>query len=295
MSDYAVADPARERRRSRRLALLLFALTFVTTTLAGAGLAGVDILADFGRFPEGFTFSLTLLTILLAHELGHYVASRERGVDTSPPYFIPVPPLLSFIGTFGAFIRMRTPPRDRRALFDIAVAGPWAGFLLSIPAIYAGLLLSEVRPVLGPKEAGLLLGDNLVFKWMSAALLEIPEGYDVYLHPVAFAGWLGLFVTSLNLLPIGQLDGGHVSYALFGRRAGAVSKAMVVGLVALGLFSSWKGWLLWAALVLFFRVQHPATVDDGVPLGPGRRTVGWLTLVLFALCFTPAPFRFSGL
>lgn len=284
-----------ERRRSRRLAWLLFLLTFATTTLAGASLAGADWLRDLRAAREGLTFSLTLLAILLAHELGHYVASREYGVDTSPPYFIPVPPLLSFIGTFGAFIRMRSPPRDRRALFDIAVAGPWAGFLLSVPAIHAGLLLSPVKPVLEKGQQGLLLGDNLVFKALAALLLDVPEGYDVYLHPIAFAGWIGLFVTSLNLLPIGQLDGGHVSYALLGRRAAAVSRWMTGGLLLLGVLSPWKGWLVWAALALFFRLGHPETADDRAPLGAARTALGWLTALLFAVCFTPAPFKLAGM
>ncbi|MCA9771678.1 MAG: site-2 protease family protein [Myxococcales bacterium] len=288
-------DLAVPHRKSRRIAGVLFAITLVSTTLAGALMAGEDPFASLAAWAAGLTFSLTLLTILLGHELGHYLTSRRYGVDTSPPYFIPVPPPLSLIGTFGAFIRMRSPVRTRRALFDIAVAGPWVGFILSIPAIWFGLQWSTVTPRSALADGiHLQLGDNLFFWAMQHWLLNVPEGAEVVLHPVAFAGWLGLFVTSLNLLPIGQLDGGHVSYALFGDGHAKVARAMVVALIVLGVFSSWKGWIFWAVIVSMLGLRHPPTLDP-TPIDPIRRRVGWLTLALFVVAFTPAPFVIRGL
>jgi len=285
-----------DRRRSVRRAWLLFAITVVTTTLAGAQLEGVAWWASAFGWTAGLPFSAVLMAILLAHELGHYIASREYGVDTSPPYFIPFPPFLNPIGTLGAVIRMREHIDDRRALFDIAVAGPWAGFFLSIPAIYAGLLMSEVKPLPDPIPVGLGLGDNLIFRAMTALVHEVPEGHELYLDSIAFAGWIGLFVTALNLLPIGQLDGGHASYAVLGRRHAVVARLMFAALLLLGIFSGWEGWLIWAALLFFLiRLDHPPTSDGHIPLGRARLAVGALTLALFVGSFTPKPFEVVGL
>lgn len=278
------AAPMRPKARLRPIHVALFFATLFTTTLAGSFQAGVNPLTDLGLLAHGLPFSATLMGILLVHEMGHYVLSRVHGVEATPPYFIPGPPFL--VGTFGAFIRMHT-PTNRRALFDVGAAGPWAGFLVAIPAVYYGLTLSEVRP-LAPTSDGLTLGESLVFSWLAKLALGVaPADATILLHPVALAGWFGLFVTFLNLLPVGQLDGGHVIYALLGRRHRWVARLAVVGIVGLA-FLGWQGWGLWAVLVTVLGVDHPPTIDD-TPLDPARRIAAWLTIGLFAITFMPVP------
>jgi membrane-associated protease RseP (regulator of RpoE activity) len=222
--------------------------------------------------------------ILLVHEMGHFVMSRVHGVEATAPYFLPGPPFL--VGTFGAFIRMQT-PTNRRALFDVGAAGPWAGFVVAIPAVLYGLSLSEVR-ALETLEGGLMLGDSLVFAWLTRFALGVdPADATIILHPIALAGWFGLFVTFLNLLPIGQLDGGHVIYALLGKRHRWVARLGVVTIVGLA-FLGWQGWMMWAVLVTFLGLDHPPTIDD-TPLDPRRRVAAWLTVALFAVTFMPTP------
>jgi membrane-associated protease RseP (regulator of RpoE activity) len=208
-------------------------------------------------------------------------------VRASLPYFIPGPPLL--VGTFGAFIRMKSPPINRRALFDVGAAGPWAGVVLAIPAVIVGLHLSEVRP-LGPVESGVFFGDSILFSLLSRTVLGVaPSEVTIILHPVALAGWIGLFVTFLNLIPIGQLDGGHVCYALFGKRHRVTARLFLVVIAVLG-FGGWSGWFLWTFLLLFLGVDHPPTLDTHTELDPARRTAAWATLALFVLTFIPVPF-----
>ena len=222
-----VAPPQRIRTN-----ILLFAVTIVTTMMAGALQKGVNPFASPRDLLAGLPFSVALLGILLFHELGHYFVSRYHGVPASLPYFIPVPTL---IGTMGAVIRMRSPIRDRRILFDIGIAGPLAGLCLAIPAVMLGLSWSELIQMDSGK-GGLELGDSLLFMALTKSVFgRIPEGYTVLLHPVAFAGWLGFFVTSLNLLPMGQLDGGHVVYGIFGPRHRIISRMVFLGLVCWGL------------------------------------------------------------
>jgi membrane-associated protease RseP (regulator of RpoE activity) len=233
---------------------------------------------------HGLPFSVTLMGILLVHEMGHYVVSRVHGVEATPPYFLPGPPLLT--GTFGAFIRMRT-PTNRKALFDVGAAGPWAGFVVAIPAVFYGLSLSEVRP-LAHMSGGLELGDSLVFRWLTHLALGVtPADVTILLHPIALAGWFGLFVTFLNLLPVGQLDGGHVVYALLGRRHRWVARLAVVVIVGLA-FLGWQGWMMWAILVTMLGLDHPPTIDD-TPLDPARQLAAWLTIALFVVTFMPVP------
>lgn len=266
-----------------RTQLLLFALTFVTTLLAGAFLAGGNPLNGLGEIVPGLMFCVPLLSILGVHELGHYAAARRHHVDVTPPYFIPAP---SFIGTFGAFIRIRSPVPHRNALLDIGASGPFAGALLAVPILLIGLGMSTVRPSAG--LAGIPLGESLLFRGASWLVLgEIPNGYDVVLHPVAFAGWIGLLVTALNLLPSGQLDGGHIAYALFGPSYEKVARAIPFALLPMGLF--WGGWVVWAVMLFFLGTRHPAPVFDEIPLSRGRRVVGALSGALFLLCFTPSP------
>jgi membrane-associated protease RseP (regulator of RpoE activity) len=276
-------------RKKLLLHLVLFILTFFTTVLAGALQSGVNILTEPEKFSEGLPFALTLMSILLAHELSHYIASRKHNVQATLPYFIPAPTL---IGTFGAFIKMKSPVTTRRALLDIGISGPLAGFVISFIVTIMGLSLSKVVPVQETKEA-LSLGDSLLFSTLSQLILDYKPGVqDVLLHPVAFAGWIGFFVTSLNLLPIGQLDGGHVAYALFGERHSYLSKLLIPILFLLGIFL-WEGWAFWAIVLLILGLKHPPIYHSEIPLDGKRRFLGWLGFFIFLITFIPEPFKFS--
>ena len=283
---YAAGPRVRRGTALRPIHVVLFLTTLLTTTIAGTLQAGANPLTDPRLLVLGLPFSATLMSILLVHEMGHFVVSRLHGVEATPPYFIPGPPFL--IGTFGAFIRMRT-PTNRRALFDVGAAGPWAGFAVAIPAVIYGLTLSEVRP-LPPAAGGLVLGESLVFRILTQLAIGVsPRDATILLHPVALAGWFGLFVTFLNLLPVGQLDGGHVLYALTGRWHRLIARLALVGIVGLSLLG-WQGWIMWAILVTAIGVDHPPTIDD-TPLDPRRRLGAWLTIGLFAVTFMSVPIR----
>jgi len=266
--------------------IILFILTFATTLLAGALQRGVNPIDEPGRIWLGLPFSFTLLLILGAHEFGHYFVSRRHGVEVTLPYFIPAP---SFIGTFGAFIKMKSPIMDRRILLDIGVAGPLAGMVVAVPAILIGLVLSEVGKPTGV-GTGIALGTSLLFSFLNWVVHgSLPDEINLLLHPVAFSGWIGLLVTSLNLLPVGQLDGGHVAYAILGPRQRVVARVIIGVLLLLGLFG-WSGWLVWVVLLFFLGIDHPPVVYEWVPLDRRRRIIGWSALALFAATFTPVPF-----
>jgi len=288
MEDFSRAGlPQRRLRDHLRpyIPLALFVVTLFTTLIAGAMQQGVNPLEEPQDIWKGVPFAFTLLLILGSHEFGHYFVSRHHRVEATFPYFIPAP---TFIGTFGAVIRMKSPIMDRRTLLDIGVAGPLAGIVVSIPALFIGLSLSEVVPS-APAE-GISLGTSILFSLISRIVHgAIPAEVNLVLHPVAFAGWIGLLVTSLNLLPVGQLDGGHVTYAVFGRRQQDVAKAVMIALFILGVFS-WSGWLFWGAILLVMGINHPPVVYDWIPLDGGRKVIGWLALLLFVMTFTPAPF-----
>jgi membrane-associated protease RseP (regulator of RpoE activity) len=292
---YAVPpwERAVESRQTPRLPvihILLFVLTFITTAMAGAFQVGADPLSDASSIRAGFPFAVTLLSILLIHELGHYFLSKVHGVRATLPYFIPAPPIL--IGTFGAFIRMKSPPPSRRALFDVGAAGPWAGLLAAIPAVLVGLQWSEVRP-LALNEGGLVLGDSILFSFLTRlALGTTPDDVTILLHPIALAGWFGFFVTFLNLLPVGQLDGGHVAYAMFGRWHRVVAR-LFVGLIAVLGFYGWQGWFFWVLLLVLIGVDHPPTRDSITPLDGRRRVAAWLTAGAFIVTFMAEPIAMS--
>jgi membrane-associated protease RseP (regulator of RpoE activity) len=272
-----------------RLALLLFTMTLITTLLAGAFLSGANPLRHPWDITKGISFSLTLMGILLSHELGHYIACRRYDVDASLPYFIPAPPYPFIIGTFGAFIKMRSPVIYKKALFDIAVAGPIAGFVLSCAALLIGIPLSEVT-VKPPEYQEISFGNSPIFYFFVHQLIgSLPEGYFIDLHPIAFAGWIGLFVTSLNLIPIGQFDGGHLVYALFGKRHRKISVAAVILLILAG-FLGWPGWWIWGILGALIGIQHPPLEDQESKLGGKRVLIGWLSLLIFLGTFILVPF-----
>lgn len=305
--------PRRKFQDRRWLHGLLLLLTVASTTFAGiehwltfAAQSGA-VYRNLGwtdLIVRGFWYSGTALAILGCHELGHYLACRYYDVDASLPFFIPLP-LIGLFGTLGAFIRIREPIPSKRMLFDIGIAGPIAGFLVAVPAIFWGLAMSTVAPF--PKYEtlgffssfsgavdGMNLGEPLLFKVAARLILgTLGEGQTVNLHPVAFGAWFGMLATFMNLFPIAQLDGGHISYAVFGR---ASSRVTVVALVAAALMAVFSpGLLLWAVLMLVmiqrFGIHHPRTFDEHVPLERSRQLLAVLAVAIFVLCFMPTPIQ----
>ncbi|MCA9580860.1 MAG: site-2 protease family protein [Myxococcales bacterium] len=303
------------------LPIVLMALTFLSTFLVGAGMvpgmefSPVPILGEIPTRPwEGAWFALPLMAILLAHEFGHFIAGTRHGVDISPPYFIPMPMFL--LGTMGAVIRMRGAIRTRDALLDVGASGPLAGLTVALPVLVFGIWTSPIAP-LPEGEAFLIEGRSPLYLALLYLLKgPIPEGHDIFLNPTAFAGWAGLLVTMINLIPVGQLDGGHVAYALFGPRQNTYGRRILRALPVLAIVVSvyymldeylagasqprvlseaFAGmhWLLWAGLLAlmgrFAGAGHPPTEDD--TLSRGRRVVAWVTLLLFPILFMPAWLR----
>jgi membrane-associated protease RseP (regulator of RpoE activity) len=320
---YLVDAPEKKKEPKSALNLVLFILTLVSVLVTG-GLYGYE-----GQLPQntgaalveliknGWPFAVTLLAILGAHEFGHYFAGRKHGVQVTLPYFIPMP--LSLFGTMGAFINMRSIPKNKRALFDLAVAGPLSGVVLSVIALIIGLNLSEVSqlPLSAASGGGLQMEGNsllyLLLKYVTFGKL-LPEpanmnslanliywsryfftgqpfpwgATDVMLHPVAWAGWAGLFVTGINLLPAGQLDGGHIFSSLFGEKiTRMLFPFLIAGMVILGFFSN--VWWMWAVLLLFFGRYYAEPLDQVTELDHKRRIIGYIALVVFILTFIPAP------
>ncbi|HHT9120049.1 MAG TPA: site-2 protease family protein [Candidatus Hypogeohydataceae bacterium YC41] len=241
-------------------------------------------------YVNGPWYSGTIMTILFSHEMGHFIMCRKYNVESSLPFFIPVP--FPPFGTFGAVIKMQGIIPNKRALFDIGAAGPLVGLVLALPAVIIGLHLSEVRALTATEAAHSLgLGEPLLFKLLSRLVVgKVPEGLDVFLHPVAFAGWAGLFVTALNLLPIGQLDGGHIIYALLGRKSEIVYRVGVLAFCAMAIFYS-PGFILFAMLLLLFGFRHPAPADEYTGLDVKRKFLGVLIFIIFVVCFTPVPLK----
>jgi len=269
------------------LHISLFVLTVLSTLLVGAAQTGADLIEEPSKIYKGIPFSLTLMIILLSHEFSHYFSSRKHGVEATLPYFIPAP---TIFGTFGAFIKMKSPIVTRKALIDIGASGPIAGFIISVIATMIGLNMSEIVSSAHAKGA-LNLGDSLLFSLLSRIVLGVtPSDSDILLNPVAFAGWIGLFVTSINLIPVGQLDGGHIAYALFGEKHYRLSFILIFVMVLFGLFL-WEGWFVWAVLLLILGLRHPPVIYWEVPLDSKRKFIGWLALIIFILTFIPKPFE----
>ncbi|MBI1736616.1 MAG: site-2 protease family protein [Candidatus Rokubacteria bacterium] len=276
--------------------LLLFVLTCVSTLIAGAfffvGSPMFDAFRSTAlplpvRFLSGIPFAVPLLAILTTHEFGHYFTARFYRASVSLPYFIPAPPPFLF-GTLGAVIRMRSPARDRNSLFDIAAAGPLAGLVIAIPVMLVGLQWSTVAP---PADHLVLFGDSLLRQFLVHLMFgAIPEGFVVHTHPIADAAWAGFFVTALNLIPVGQLDGGRIAYALFGKHHRLVGRLAFAALLVLAAVTWSPNWLVWAALVFFLvGFGHQPPLDDVTPLSRGRRIVGLVCLVLLVLLIPPMP------
>lgn len=280
----------------------LFIATVLTTTIVGVVFAqsyqaghAIDLEQYVTLIPElwqkpvlllqGLWFSLPLMTILLAHEMGHYIACRHYGIDATLPFFLPAP---TPIGTLGAFIRIQSPIYTKRALFDVGIAGPLAGFAMLLPALVLGIAWSKIVP--GVAESGdLVFGVPLLERLLESFLLPGVGSANIYLHPVGRAAWVGILATALNLLPIGQLDGGHILYSFAGRWHRTLSRVFVAALVPLGLVYS-RSWLVWAALLFFFGMRHPMIYDQS-GVGEQRSWLGLAALVIFLLTFTLAPIR----
>lgn len=269
--------------------LVLFVATVLSVIFMGAMNEGADPLTNPASILEGVPFAFTLLAILGTHEFGHYFAARRHKVAVTLPYFIPMP--LSFVGTFGAFIQLRSPVRNRNQLFDVGVAGPLAGLLVAIPLLLLGLAMSPVQPL--PPEGGYILeGNSLLYlgaKYLVTGQILPANGLDVMLHPMAFAAWFGLLVTAFNLLPVGQLDGGHVVFTLVGDKIRILGTLFVAVLLVMGV-ALWQGWFTWAILIFFLLgVGHPPPLNDVTPLDAKRKRWALLTIAVFILVFVPVP------
>ncbi len=296
-------QPRRRWFNSPAFHVLLFLLTFVSTLIVGTHIAlnyernfpafdwdisrafFTGILHDPGMLKLGLPFSLTLLSILLAHELGHYCTCRYYGLRASYPYFIPAPTL---IGTMGAFIRIKSPITTRRALFDVGISGPLAGFIVALPAlIVATLKCQAVVPINLPDT--ITLGNPLAITLLGKILRPGLNPASISLQPIGCAAWVGLFATALNLLPVGQLDGGHILYAVLGERHRTVSWGLFAALVPLGVFC-WAGWMVWAVILLVVGLRHPVVMIPSEALGKVRKSLALLAVLLFLLTFIATPF-----
>ncbi|RIK30950.1 MAG: site-2 protease family protein [Chloroflexi bacterium] len=315
---HVIAGVVRPERSRVWINVVLFVATIFTTLWTGMVYSDRVELSDFAdlfrlsNLIHGWPFALSLMGILLAHELGHYFAARHHKLAVSLPYFIPLPIPPGFgitLGTLGAFIRLKEPVPDRRKLFDVGVAGPLAGLVLAVPLLFIGLMTS---PVQTPPESGVYwVEGNSLFYWVAKYLVFgkwLPNpvtGEDVFINAVTAAAWFGFLITALNLLPLGQLDGGHTVFALFGNRARQINR-VAVGVMAMLAIASlqpvqnllpflevigYPGWFVWLALILFLVGPfHPPPLDDVTQLDPKRRWVGYLVIVIFILIFVPVPF-----
>lgn len=282
--------------------VILFAATLLSTTAVGSRLAvnfeqdrptyiedlwaAIIAIGDPASLAAGLPFSITLLTILLAHEMGHYLACRYYGIDASLPYFLPAPTL---IGTFGAFIRIRSAIPTKKQLFDVGIAGPLAGFAFVIPALAIGLAYSKIIPGIAV-QGDFVFGTPGIMVLFESWIMPGVNASDILVHPVARAAWAGVLATALNLLPIGQLDGGHILYSFVGEHHKLLTRLFVIALLPLGYFSDSFSWWFWAALIFFFGMKHPRLYDRA-PVGRGRGQLAVLALLILIVSFSPAPVR----
>jgi membrane-associated protease RseP (regulator of RpoE activity) len=301
---WRVPEPPRRFQHIVWKHVLLFLLTLTTTTLVGANhyaaflseFSPKHIPFDGHLLLSGLWYSLTILGILGAHEMGHYLACRWYQVDATLPYFLPLPPPF-FTGTLGAVIRIREAFPTKAVLFDIGVAGPIAGFLALVPALFLGLRLSNIVHAPAESPELIYLGEPLLFQWATRLVFgTVADGYTLNMHPIVFASWFGMLATALNLLPFGQLDGGHITYATLGRWSTPISIATVMTAVIMTFQAS--SWLvmtvMMVVMLVLFGPRHPRVIYENEPIGRTRQAVAVLALIILILCFTPVPLRFSG-
>ena len=301
-----------EERKAKRpwLNLLLFVLTCISVFVVGLtwsvsylfsdqfslesqSLLTPQVFSDPRVISLSLVYAVVLIIILLGHEMGHYLTCRYYHIEATLPFFIPIP--LPPIGTLGAFIKIKSQITQKKQLFDIGVSGPLAGFCLALPALIYGLSLSKVVPHLAPREDVLYFGEPLLLKLLSNLLFRnVPAEKDLFLHPLAIAGWVGILVTALNLLPIGQLDGGHISYAFLGRKAKPLSRLLMIVFFIMSVFF-WAGWLVWGLAILLLGLKHPRVVNESERLSLSRRVLGIVVVAIFILSFIPDPLKGSSL
>ena len=289
MSFFAEPGLIRAKKLDVRVNIVLFVLTLASVLLTGVTVVSPAQDASFASLWPGLAFAVCLLAVLIAHEMAHYFVARRFGVPISLPYFIPFP--LTLFGTMGATEIMQGRPKNRRALLAVGAAGPLAGVLLAIPILILGLSLSQVQLI--PTDGSYFVEGNsllyLALKYLLFGRILPGGGYDVFIHPIVFAGWGGLLVTALNLIPAGQLDGGHILYALLGKRSRLFAWPILIGLIILG--TRWAGWYLWAGLIFFLGRTYAEPLDEITELGPRERILAIGMMVLFALVFVPVPFQ----
>ncbi len=292
------------RTQSSWINILLFIVTcfsafFVGLTWSASYIYSDQLTRDSQSLPapEIFTdprviglslvYAVVLIVILLGHEMGHYLTCRHYHIEATLPFFIPAPTL---IGTLGAFIKIKSPITLKRQLFDIGVAGPLVGFFLSLPALVYGLSLSKIVPSV-PREDTLFFGEPLLLKFIGGLMFRnAPAGSDLFLHPIGIAGWVGLLITAFNLFPIGQLDGGHISYAFIGQKAKPLARLLMVVFLIMGVFF-WAGWVIWALAIMLLGLKHPRVIDENERLSPARRALGIVVAAIFIVSFIPAPLK----
>lgn len=295
-----------EGRSGRRtwLNVLLFLITCFSTFFVGLTWSVSYNFADelvrdpaFALAPQvffdpriislGLVYAVVLIAILSGHEMGHYLTCRYYRIEATLPYFIPAPGL---IGTLGAFIRIRSPITRKKQLFDIGVSGPLTGFLLALPALIVGLSLSKVVPSV-PREDTLFFGEPLLLKLIGGLIFrDLPAQSDLFLHPIGFAGWVGILVTAFNLFPVGQLDGGHIAYALIGQKSRPLARILIAVFFIMGIFF-WVGWIVWGLVIILLGLKHPRIAEETERLSLGRRWLGIIMVIIFILSFIPAPIK----
>ncbi len=287
-----MATPFKPARERRWINLVLLVATVLSTMIMGSFLFGVDPFNNPSAVLKGIPFTIAIMTVLGAHESAHYIVAKRHGMNTSLPYFIPFP---SMIGTMGAVIKHRGPIPNRKALFDVGISGPLVGLFVSIIVTIVGLLLPPVPVVSGMDGFQIILSPPPLFEFL---MRLIPPAENSMLHPVAFAGWVGMLVTALNLIPAGQLDGGHVLRAMLGKKASYVSGALPFVLFSLGIYLTYVRnidgslWMFWGVLLFFFAgMGHPKPLDDDVSIGKVRMALGIVTFILGLLCVTLVPFQ----
>lgn len=304
MNEIAESSTENIKKRPISIHLILFILTVVTTILAGIQLSIIDytalinmgIVAYFRNNPgiilSGVSYSFAILLILGFHEMGHFYHSRKYGVNATLPYFIPAPPFIFIVGTFGAVIKIKSPINFRKPLVEIGAAGPIASFLLSIPVTIIGLKLSRIVTAV-PADSSIVFGESIIFRLLSQLVFgnSLPPNSSIFMHPLAFAGWFGFFATALNLIPIGQLDGGHLAYALLGKNFNKFSRLIFFIIIPLGIL--WPGWFIWAIMLIFLGIKHPRVYDDNKPLTPREILLIGANIIIFILCFIPRPVYIS--
>ncbi|QDV16286.1 Peptidase family M50 [Gimesia panareensis] len=304
VKDYSTRQPAYHSPPSpprSKMPLILFILTCLSTLIVG-GIKGpflplpgqlqllfyqINAMGWSTFLSNGFSYAGPVMLILLSHEMGHYLQSRRYHIPATRPLFIPMP--MSPFGTMGAVILQRGGVANRKQMFDIAVSGPLAGLVFAIPFAYWGLLNSTVETVI-PESGAVSFGEPLILKWMITLVHgPLAENQEIAMNSMLFAGWVGIFITALNLIPIGQLDGGHILYTLIGKRANTVAYLILLSAIGYMSYTGEFSYSLLILLLIFFGVAHPPTADDTVKLGPMRTIIGWSTLAFFIIGFTVTP------